>query len=427
MFNLSKLFPSSLHLKKTIIQNMSWLFLGELTGRIIKILLVIYAVRLLGTSEWGMFSYILSFVTIFINLTDIGLNTIVVKELVSKDQEKFSYFSTAFYIKICLLLLSALVIFTTIPYESIGNNIAIVISLFLFSFFETVRDFIMSLRRAEEKMKYEALFKILSNIIVGLFGFYFLYLASTAQNLSLAYALGAFLSFVISSLFLFRKNKYIFSSFSKKLVSPLLNLTWPLAIVLMTTTVIFNTDILVLQKYKTLSDVGTYSAAQKLVFLFHIIPQVILGAMQPAMTKLRSHMEEFKSFYKKVFIILMGSSILISITTILFPKFILSLFYGGDFVSGSTALQILSLSLIPVFINYLSVYTIITFDTQRKLLWGNTVLILTNIILNLVLVRLYGIIGASLATTISLSLVCLYNTYQMKRFIFSYIISEKKT
>lgn len=427
MFNLSKLFPSSLHLKKTIIQNMSWLFLGELTGRIIKILLVIYAVRILGTSEWGMFSYILSFVTIFINLTDIGLNTIVVKELVSKDQEKFSYFSTAFYIKICLLLLSALVIFTTIPYESIGNNIAIVISLFLFSFFETVRDFIMSLSRAEEKMKYEALFKILSNIIVGLFGFYFLHLASTAQNLSLAYALGAFLSFVISSLFLFRKNKYIFSSFSKKLVSPLLNLTWPLAIVLMTTTVIFNTDILVLQKYKTLSDVGTYSAAQKLIFLFHIIPQVILGAMQPAMTKLRSHMEEFKSFYKKVFIILMGSSILISITTILFPKFILSLFYGGDFVSGSTALQILSLSLIPVFINYLSVYTIITFDTQRKLLWGNTVLILTNIILNLVLVRLYGIIGASLATTVSLSLVCLYNTYQMKRFIFSYTISEKKT
>jgi len=145
------------------------------------------------------------------------------------------------------------------------------------------------------------------------------------------------------------------------------------------------------------------------------------------MTKLRSHMEEFKSFYKKVFIILIGSSILISITTILFPRFILSLFYGGDFVSGSTALQILSFSLIPVFINYLSVYTIITFDAQRKLLWGNTALIVTNIILNLILIRSYGIIGASLATTISLSLVCLYNTYQMKRFIFSYRISEKKT
>lgn len=427
MFNLSKLFPSSLYLKKTIIQNMSWLFLGELIGRIIKILLVVYAVRLLGTNEWGVFSYILSFITIFINLTDIGLNAIVVKELVSKDQEKFSYFSTAFYIKLFLLLLSALVIFTTIPYETIGKNITIVVSLFLFSFFETVRDFIMSLSRAEEKMKYEALFKILSNIIIGVFGFYFLYLASTAKSLSIAYAFGAFLSFIISSLFLFYKNKYIFSSFSKKLIYPLLNLTWPLAIVLITTTIIFNTDILVLQKYKTLSDIGIYSAAQKLIFLFHIIPQVILGAAQPAMTRLRSHIGEFKSFYKKVFIILIGSSTAISVTTILFPKFILHLFYGGDFVSGSIALQILSLSLIPVFINYLSVYTIITFDTQKKLLWGNITLILTNIILSLTLTRFYGIIGASLATTISLSLVCLYNTYQMKRFIFSYTISEKKT
>ncbi len=427
MLDLSKLFPSSLHLKKTIIQNMSWLFLGELIGRVIKILLVIYAVRLLGTSEWGMFSYILSFVTIFINLTDIGLNTIVVKELVSKDQEKFSYFSTAFYIKLCLLLLSAVVIFITIPYEFIGNNITIVVSLFLFSFFETVRDFTMSLSRAEEKMKYEALFKILSNIIIGIFGFCFLYLASTAKNLSIAYALGAFLSFIVSGFFLFRKNKFIFSSFSKKLIQPLLSLTWPLAVILMTTTVIFNTDILVLQKYKTLSDVGTYSATQKLIFLFHIIPQVILGAVQPAMTKLRTHMEEFKSFYKKVFIILMGSSAIISILVIVFPKYILSLFYGDDFISGSTALQILSLSLVPVFINYLSVYTIVAFDTQKKLLWGNIIFVVTNIILNLLLIRSYGIIGASLATTLSLSLICVYNTYQMKRFIFSYTTLEKKT
>lgn len=427
MFNLSKLFPTSLHLKKNIIQNMSWLFLGELTGRIIKIILVIYAVRLLGTSEWGMFSYILSFVTIFINLTDIGLNTIVVKELISKDQEKFSYFSTAFYIKLSLLLLSAVIIFTTISYESIQNNIAIVVLLFLFSFFETVRDFVMSLSRAEEKMKYEALFKIFSNFIIGICGFYFLHLANNAQSLSTAYALGGFLSFATASLFLFKKNKYIFSSFSKKLIYPLLHLTWPLAMTLITTTIIFNTDILMLQKYKTLSDVGIYSAAQKLIFLFHIIPQVILGASQPAMTKLRIHMEEFKSFYKKMFFILTGSSILISATTLLFPKLMLFLLYGGNFTSGSTALQILSFSLIPVFINYLSVYTIITFDAQRKLLWGNITLIIINILLNVILIQSYGIIGASLATTISLSLVCIYNTYQMKRFIFSCTISENKT
>lgn len=420
MISLSKIFPSSLHLKKTIVQNMSWLFLGELTGRIIKIFLVIYATRLLGTSEWGMFSYILSFVTIFVNLTDIGLNTIVVKELVSNDKNMFSYFSTALYIKLSLLLLSGIIIFTTIPYESIGDNIVIVISLFIFSFFETIRDFIMSLRRAEEKMKHEALFKILSNIIIGFFGFYFLYLANTATNLSIAYGLGAFISFIISGFFLFKKNTAIFSSFSKKLVTPLLSLTWPLAIILITTTVIFNTDILVLQKYRTLTDVGIYSAAQKLVFLFHIIPQVILGATQPAMTKLRLHLEEFKIFYRKVFILLMISSVSTSLITIIFPKQILLLFYGNDFTAGVLPLQILAVSLIPVFINYLSVYTIIVFDKQKKLLIGNSILIVVNIILNTILVQYLGITGAALATTLSLSLVYLYNSRQVKNIIFSY-------
>ncbi|HCX45466.1 TPA: flippase, partial [Patescibacteria group bacterium] len=43
-----------------IVKNTLWLTGGEVTGRLIRAVLVVYAARTLGASDWGTFSYVLS-------------------------------------------------------------------------------------------------------------------------------------------------------------------------------------------------------------------------------------------------------------------------------------------------------------------------------------------------------------------------------
>ena len=43
--------------RQTVLKNTIWLFVGELGVRALKILIFIYAARILAAREWGVFSY----------------------------------------------------------------------------------------------------------------------------------------------------------------------------------------------------------------------------------------------------------------------------------------------------------------------------------------------------------------------------------
>ncbi|MCL5004783.1 MAG: hypothetical protein M1170_02470, partial [Patescibacteria group bacterium] len=43
--------------RQTIAKNTFWLFFGEISSRVLRAAIVIYAARVLGADGWGVFSY----------------------------------------------------------------------------------------------------------------------------------------------------------------------------------------------------------------------------------------------------------------------------------------------------------------------------------------------------------------------------------
>lgn len=69
-----------------IIGNTFWLLLQRAGGRILTLLLMIYLARRLGSLGFGKLSFVISFTSLFIILSDLGITTLTIRE-VARDKE----------------------------------------------------------------------------------------------------------------------------------------------------------------------------------------------------------------------------------------------------------------------------------------------------------------------------------------------------
>ena len=112
--------------------NTSWL-LGERILRIVVALFVgIYVARYLGPENYGLLSYTNSFVGIFVALATLGLDDVVVRELVKNPEQREELLGTSFLLKIVGAVLMWGVIILTVPFTNNDiqtNSFIMIISL----------------------------------------------------------------------------------------------------------------------------------------------------------------------------------------------------------------------------------------------------------------------------------------------------------
>ena len=112
--------------------NTSWL-LGERVLRMAVSLFVgIYVARYLGPERFGLLSYANSFVGIFLALATLGLDEVVVRELVKTPELREKLLGTSFFLKLVGTLLMWAAILVIIPFtkNDFQTNMLIIIISF---------------------------------------------------------------------------------------------------------------------------------------------------------------------------------------------------------------------------------------------------------------------------------------------------------
>ncbi|KKL89073.1 hypothetical protein LCGC14_1918330, partial [marine sediment metagenome] len=103
------------NVKQIIAKNVFWLGVGQVGSRIIRAFIIIYAARLLGAAEYGVFSYALGLAGFFTVFADIGLSPILTREVAKKPGRGSYYFATTFWMKIILLAVTSLLVIFLAP------------------------------------------------------------------------------------------------------------------------------------------------------------------------------------------------------------------------------------------------------------------------------------------------------------------------
>jgi O-antigen/teichoic acid export membrane protein len=388
---------------QTIVKNTFWLFVGEIISRILKMVLVIYAARLLGTSGWGAFSYALSLASLLYIFSDFGLEGIVTREMSKESESRLSYLSTAFFIRIVMIIFCLSGIFAITLFMDQSSEIKIILLPIALSLaFDSIRNLSLSISRSLEQMEQEAYLRSIGSLFTAIFGISVLILYPSVVNLSYAYLAGSIVGFIASWRLLQKYFLLMPAHFSAKFIFPVLKISWPFFVFGATATVMTYTDIIMLGWWRTQSELGLYSASQRLVQFMVVIPNLIAMATLPVFSKfIEQGKERLRYALEKTLSMTFMLALPMISAGIILGDQIVSLIFGEAYAGSVLVFQIFSAMLLATFPMVIISSFIFTHNIHKKFVLHTIGVALLNIILNFIFIHKYGIYGAAVATAFS--------------------------
>lgn len=391
--------------RQTIIKNTLWLSTGQMGSRLVRAIIVIYAARVIGATEYGVFSYALGLAGFFTTIADIGIGQILIRESAKNPEQRSYYFSTTFWIKLTLLVCAALAMIFVVPYSSKVKYIdALLPFMALLIIFDGLRDFALSLFRAMEKMEWETIITVATNLFITLLGLITLYYFKNAKYFAAAYVLGAGAGMAIA-VFIVRREFYkIFSYVKTNLIRPILRSAVPIAFSSAIGAFMLNTDLVMLGWWQSAEQIGYYAAGQKIIQVLFTLPAILANAILPTLSRLigeGSH-DKIRILMEKSFANIFMVSAPIIVGIIVLAKPIIRLLYGAEYTPGSLNFAVMALALIFTFPSALLSLTAIAYDRQKQVTKYLFLSSIANAVFDAILIPIFGIVGSTIATIIAL-------------------------
>jgi len=175
-------------------------------------------------------------------------------------------------------------------------------------------------------------------------------------------------------------------------------------------------------------EIGLYSVALKIYAIAIIFADVLFKQYYPIVAKYVHNNDEtlLKSLILKVQSTNLFFSIYFALIIILFSDEIIAIAFGNEFQESSNMLSILAIIVIFRFSMYTYTAILSSSNLNYIKLYTSIVCVLSNIVLNYILIPIYGVYGAIIATIITeILLVILYKVSSFKIIFTNYITMEE--
>lgn len=356
----------------------------------------------IGTEGVGNYNTITTYINFFIVLADLGLFSVTVREISKKPHDEQKIINNVLAIRIVSAFVAVLLSIITVTFTNYSMDIKMgVVIASGFLFFNLLGSVYDSSLQYRLKMQYSALAELISKIlsIIALifvihYAGNFLYVMSTVA----VFGLGIFIF-----KWLFAKKYVSFSpKFDKSIALWIFQMAWPLGIVFIINNLFFKIDTLILFALKGASVTGVYTVAYKVLEVTAFIGSYFSSALKPIISRNIKHNGDFvgKVIGRGVNIMIITSIPIVACSSV-FSKEIITLISNLDFISGSSALVILSFALPIIFTVSLLSEILIANDSRNILIGVSLSILIINIALNLFFIPRYSLVGAAWTTLIS--------------------------
>jgi len=411
---------------RRITANFLSLMSSQIISKVIQLVIFVYLARTLGKNDFGIFSFGLAFAFLFVIIADFGLSTLIIREI-SRDKKSASkYMSNSIVLKLLLSLIafvSAYIFLNIVTYSEEIKTIAYI--MLGFTLLQSFTELNYAIFRAFERMYYDALIKIIRMVI--LFGAIF-YLIKNEYGLlesSLSFVITEFIVLLIAFFITYTRFIKISFEFDYEFSKKLLKKSSLFCFSLVFTSLYMYIDVIMLSKIRSTAEVGIYSAAANIVIALIFIPLMYGTVIYPVMSRFYiTSKKSVKLVYEKSFKYMFIVGLPIAVGIFILSNKIILILYGESYIESAIALSILSGYLFLKFLNPISGFTLMAINKQRSRLFSQGISALINIILNFILIPIYGFVGAAAATLITeIIFFIIYTSFVFKYgFNFNFII-----
>ena len=387
-----------------VLKNTLWLFYDRFFRMGFSLIVGALLARYLAPSLYGVFNYAFSFVALFAVLGSLGLDNILIREMVKSPDKENIFLGTAFLLKLAggflIVIFSVGVIVLTKPNDPLSQALVLIVAAGYVLQSVNVIDLYFQSRI---KSKYTV---ISSNAA---------FIVSSAAKLTCIFFKASLIVFawlyiaeiVISAfgllIFYHRLGRKIkLWQFDQKVAVNLLRDSWPLILSGAAIMIYMRIDQVMVGNMLGNVALGLYSSAVKIAEVWYFIPMAIVSSTFPSILEAKKREDRaYTGRMQLQYHILFLSSFLICLVLSLFSKNIIFMLYGAEYIGASSVLSIYVWAGVAVSLGVASNQYLISENFTKVSLLRTIIGCIANVILNLVLIPRYGIEGSAWATFIS--------------------------
>jgi polysaccharide transporter, PST family len=389
---------------KQVISNTGWLFADKVIRVGIGLFVVVWMARYLGPSNYGLLNYAIAFTSLFSALASLGLDGIVIRDILKEVSHKDEILGTAFSLKLAggviTIVLTFVGIFILRPADSVIHWLVLITAFgVIFQAFDTIDLWFQS----QVQSKYSVYAKNAAFLVVSICK---IVLILTKASL-IAFALAGLVEIILGSLGLImayrihgQSLKNWHSNFARTIL--LLKDSWPLMLSGVIVMIYLRIDQVMLGNILGSKEVGIYSVAVNLVEFWYFIPMAITATVFPIIVNAKKRSDAlYYEKLEKLYLLMVWLALSVAIFITIFSQGIVLFIYGEQYKSAYTALSILCWSGLFISSGLVSNHWYLLENLNHYTLYRHLVGVIVNIVLNYILIPSYGINGAALATLIT--------------------------
>jgi len=395
---------------RRLFKNTFVLILANALQPVLSLFVFIYMSKIVGVDGIGQYSTILKYVATFQIIAAFGLRSLLTREIAQKKDMTQKLLIAGSVLSLFVALFCAVAM--SLLVSSLSND-AVVLQgamIALFSLFASALiDTYEGAISGHEKLSHIGYASILETFV-----------RVVVSILLLINGFGVIALTVIHVLARYSKCAYYFVYIQRSMARPygrinwadvleMLKKGWVFALIVACVAIYWNTDSIMIEALRDIKEAGYYGVAYRLFAPSLFVVDSFVNSLFPVISNVfQKSLDEFQKISRMALRFMCMATVPIAIAISGRADEIIAFLFDADFAESTQVLQILIWCLIPYGISQVLAYVLVASNNQKRDLVVNALSMASNIILNLLLIPVWGYLGATLATLISINLYVLY-------------------
>lgn len=380
-------------------KNAGWLIGGRIAQMLINLIVGVLSARYLGPNNYGLINYAGAYTAFFSSFCTLGINSLLVKEFVDHPEDEGMIIGTSLGLRAISSILSAIAIVCIVSVVDAGEKITILIAALssiglFFNIFEVVNSWFQS----KLQSKVTATVSLVAYMMAAAYKVILLVKGKSVAWFAFATSVD-YICVGVLLLIAYRKyggKPFLFSlSYGRRLLSRSCHFILPGLMA----AVYSQTDKIMLKQMISETEVGYYATAVVICNIWCFVLSAIIDSMYPSIMQANNTNKElFTRRNKQMYAIVFYVSVFVSLCFLIFAELGIFILYGKEYLPAATPLRIVTWYTAFSYLGVARNAWIICNNKQKYLIWVYLSAAISNVVLNVVLIPVFGAAGAAMAS-----------------------------
>ena len=381
---------------------------AQIYQMLLSLVIGVISARYLGPSNYGTINYAASYISFFTIACALGLEGIVVKEMVDNRNNEGVVLGSSIVMRLAAGFLSMIAVCVIVAVVNPGDRTLLVVAflqslVLLFNAFHIIDFWYQSLLRS----KVSSIIKCIAYTGMSVYRIWLLITGKSVEWFAFATSLDAL---IIAILFLHRykmdgTHKLRFSSTTSK---HLIGLSYHLILSTLMAVIYNQMDRIMIGKMINQTHVGYYAAASTICHMWLFIPQALANSARPLIMELKGKDEElYIRRIKQVTAVTFGLGVSFAVIVTVLSHFIIDVLYGAEYAQARGPMLLMIWSTVFASLSYTRAIWMICEKKQKYTKQIVACGVIVNLVLNSIGIPIIGMNGAAAATLVTEITCCL--------------------